>query len=207
MSSDFRTPVKAPATIPYFLQEQIRELIIDGTFAPGEPLRLLELTGMVAHVQRRGVRVRRYTKIEIQQLCALRAELAGYSIRQLDGLISAELLQQLRACDGEMARMHAAQDLRRYADALRQFYLIAVRHTGNKPLEDVLARLYEQVEPMRYIVLRHALAKLAYDAFHRDVLLALEGGAPDQAAEAARRHIMDHLPEMVQCYEAVADPA
>ncbi|EWM47089.1 bacterial regulatory s, gntR family protein [Bordetella holmesii 70147] len=74
MSSDFRTPVKAPATIPYFLQEQIRELIIDGTFAPGEPLReqdleqrfgtsrspirealrLLELTGMVAHVQRRG---------------------------------------------------------------------------------------------------------------------------------------------------------
>ncbi|OZI77374.1 GntR family transcriptional regulator [Bordetella genomosp. 12] len=224
MPSDSRLPVKAPATIPYFLQEQIRDLIIEGTFAPGQPLReqdleqrfgisrspirealrLLELTGLVVHVQRRGFRVRRYSQVEIRQLYALRAELAAYSIRELDGLISIELLQHLQACDREMARTHAAQDLRGYADSLREFYLIAVRHTGNTPLEDTLSRLYEQVEPMRYIVLRHALTHMAYDAFHREVLLALESGALLRAAEAARTHVMSHLPGMVQLYDAAA---
>jgi len=32
-----------PGTIPYFLKEQIRRSIIDGTFRPGQPLREQDL--------------------------------------------------------------------------------------------------------------------------------------------------------------------
>ena len=87
--------VKAPATIPYFLQEQIRELIVDGTIRPGQPLReqeleqrfgtsrspirealrLLELSGLVTHVQRKGFRVTLYSETQIRHLDLLRAEL------------------------------------------------------------------------------------------------------------------------------------
>ncbi|AKQ57514.1 GntR family transcriptional regulator [Bordetella hinzii] len=220
-------PVKAPATIPYFLQEQIRELIIDGTFRPGQPLReqeleqrfgtsrspirealrLLELTGLVAHMQRKGFRVRRYTETEIRHIYALRAELAAYGLRQLDGVISDELLRELRTCDQEMARAYAAQDIRGYADFLRRFYLAGVRYAGNTPLEDTLTRLYEQVEPMRYIFLRHALADLAYDTFHREVLRALEAGEALRAAEAARDHVQRHLPGIVRAYDEAAAEA
>ncbi len=220
-------PVKAPATIPYFLLEQIRELIIDGTFRPGQPLReqeleqrfgtsrspirealrLLELTGLVVHMQRKGFRVRRYTEAEIRHIYALRAELAAYGLRQLDGMISDELLRELRTYDQEMARMHAAQDVRGYAAFLRSFYLVGVRHAGNTPLEDTLTRLYEQVEPMRYIFLRHALANLAHDAFHGEVLRALEAGDALRAAEAARAHVLHHLPGIVRAYDEAAAEA
>ncbi|WP_082149567.1 GntR family transcriptional regulator [Bordetella pseudohinzii] len=220
--------VKAPATIPYFLQEQIRELIIDGTFRPGQPLReqeleqrfgtsrspirealrLLELTGLVVHMQRKGFRVRRYAEAEIRQIYALRAELAAYGLRQLDGMICGELLHELRACDRDMARAHAGQDVRGYAAFLRAFYLTGVRYARNTPLEDTLARLYEQVEPMRYLFLRHALAHLAYDTFHGEVLRALEAGDALRAADAARAHVLDHLPGIVRAYdEAAAETA
>lgn len=227
MPSDPNLPVKAPATIPYFLQEQIRELIIDGTFRPGQPLReqeleqrfgtsrspirealrLLELTGLVVHMQRKGFRVRRYAQAEIRHIYALGAELSAYGLRQLDGMISDQLLRELRAYDREMARMHAAQDIRGYAALLRSFYVAGVRYAGNTPLEDTLTRLYEQVEPMRYIFLRNVLADLAYDTFHGEVLRALEAGDAMRAARAACGHVLDHLPGIVRAYEEAAAEA
>lgn len=216
--------VKAPATIPYFLKEQIRELIIDGTYRPGQPLReqeleqrfgtsrspireamrLLELSGMVVHVQRKGFRVRRYSATEIRHIYDLRAELAAYSWKQLSQDDVAELLPQLQACDRAIAKAHAREDVREFADGLREFYLSSVRRTGNQPLADTLERLFEQVEPMRFLFLRQNLSELPHDAFHRDVLLALEAGKQHDAAQAARAHALGDLDTIIAAYEAAA---
>ncbi|MDQ8031012.1 MAG: GntR family transcriptional regulator [Bordetella sp.] len=216
--------VKAPATIPYFLKEQIRELIVDGTFRPGQPLReqeleqrfgtsrspirealrLLELSGLVVHLQRKGFRIRRYTEDEIRDIFLLRAELASYSINQLVG--QPDLVRLLRAFkehDAALARAHAARDVSAYVNALREYYLACARYTDNVPLVDTLDRLTEQVEPLRYNLLRHQLADIAYDAYHAGVAEALGQGEFSRAAQLARDHVLDMLSQVVHAYAQV----
>ncbi|WP_421743791.1 GntR family transcriptional regulator [Bordetella avium] len=221
---DFHLQAKAPATIPYFLKEQVRELIIDGRFRPGQPLReqeleqrfgtsrspirealrLLELTGLVVHVQRKGFRVRRYSEVEIRQIYALRAELAAYSLLQLANLNFDKLLESMRAYDRVLARAHLDQDVRAYAGNLRDFHLLAARFTANTPLEDALSRLYEQVEPTRHIYLRHAMSQLPYDAFHAKVLHAITDGDLPRAAAMTRSDVLATVVNIVQVYEMAA---
>ena len=123
--------VKAPATIPYFLQEQIRELIVDGTIRRTlreqeleqrfgtsrspirEALRLLELSGLVTHVQRKGFRVTLYSETQIRHLYLLRAELEAYCIRQvaeMDDL--APLVAELRDYEEVVATALTRRDVR-----------------------------------------------------------------------------------------------
>ncbi|WP_261172075.1 GntR family transcriptional regulator, partial [Bordetella pertussis] len=153
-AKEFILDVKAPATIPYFLKEQIRELIVDGTFRPGQPLReqdleqrfgtsrspirealrLLERGGLVVHLQRKGFRIRRYSQTEIRQVYMLYAELEAYSIMQLSEAADSPLLDDLRRHEARIAQAQADADVRGYIGALRDFYLASARFTGNVPL-------------------------------------------------------------------------
>ena len=178
--------VKAPATIPYFLQEQIRELIVDGTIRPGtlreqeleqrfgtsrspirEALRLLELSGLVTHVQRKGFRVTLYSETQIRHLYLLRAELEAYCIRQVAEMGDlAPLVAELRDYEEVVATALTRRDVRAIG-GLREFYLAGARHTGNAPLASTLAKLYEQVEPLRYLLARQSMERAASTAIPR----------------------------------------
>ncbi|WP_440588298.1 GntR family transcriptional regulator [Bordetella genomosp. 5] len=216
--------MKAPATIPYFLKEQIRELIVDGTFRPGQPLReqeleqrfgtsrspirealrLLELSGLVVHLQRKGFRIRRYTEDEIRDIFLLRAELASYSIAQLAGQPDlVRLLRALKDHDAVLARTHAARDVVGYINALRAFYLACARYTDNVPLADTLDRLTEQVEPLRFNLLRHQLADIAYDTYHSGIAEALGQGELNRAAQVARDRVQEMLGQVLHAYAQV----
>ncbi|MCC3264033.1 FCD domain-containing protein, partial [Paenibacillus polymyxa] len=59
----------------------------------------------------------------------------------------------------ELGTLHAAivaamgrQDARGFISASRDFYLAAARYTGNAPLTSMLSKLYEQIEPLRYML-------------------------------------------------------
>ncbi len=218
-------PFQALATIPYFLKEQIRSLIIDGTFRPGQPLReqdleqrfgtsrspirealrLLELSGMVQHIQRKGFRVRHYSVAEIRHLYALYAELAAYGLRQIQSEAEiAQLELQLRELDEQMRQAHEAGDIDTYVARLRDSYLAAGRLLGDQALLDTLSRLCAQVEPVHYLYLRTAIGTLAYDSFHGDILAALAQGDMVAAAEAARQGVLGMIQPVVNAQDAVA---
>ncbi len=219
---DLKAPATIPpATIPYFLQEQIRDLIVDGTIRPGQPLReqeleqrfgtsrspirealrLLELSGLVTHVQRKGFRVTLYSEVQIRHLYELRAELEAYCLRQVASLPDlGPLLDQLRRLDAARDDAFARRDIRAYLAALRDFYLVGARHTGNAPLRDVLAKLYEQVEPLRYMLARRIFESGVKPDLTEGVADALERGDFDHAAQLARGHVLTALPGILEAY-------
>lgn len=220
-----RLDVKAPATIPYFLQEQIRELIVDGTIRPGQPLReqeleqrfgtsrspirealrLLELSGLVTHVQRKGFRATLYTETQVRHLYLLRAELEAYCLRQAavaDDL--APLLGELRRHDGAIAAALAGGDVRACISAACEFYLAAARSTGNTPLAGMLSKLYEQIEPLRYLLARRSMASSAIQACTRGIVEAMAVRDVERAAFLARDYLADVLPAVVDAYRDAA---
>jgi DNA-binding GntR family transcriptional regulator len=217
--------VKAPATIPYFLQEQIRELIVDGTIRPGQPLReqeleqrfgtsrspirealrLLELSGLVTHVQRKGFRVTLYTETQIRHLYMLRAELEAYCIRQVAEIHDvAPLVAQLRDCHDAIVAALAAADVRGSIAASREFYLAGARYTGNAPLTNMLSKLYEQVEPLRYLLARQSMQDNTIPAYTQGIIMALGNRDFGRAAELSRSYVAEVLPQILQAYRDAA---
>jgi DNA-binding GntR family transcriptional regulator len=221
--------IKAPETIPYFLHEQIRQLIIDGTLRPGQPLReqelekrfgtsrspirealrLLELNGLVTHAQRRGFRVALYTEREIRQLYLLRSELEAYAITQLaDGGDLTGLLEDLRACQACMLRFDPAEEVLDYLTRVREFFGIIVRHNQNNPLSEALSKMNERCEPLRHNLMRRGVTNVdAAGSYLRNILEAIEAGNFDAAATTRREYVRWHLPLVLQAYEEAVYPA
>lgn len=223
-----RLDVKAPATIPYFLQEQIRELIVDGTIRPGQPLReqeleqrfgtsrspirealrLLELGGLVTHIQRKGFRATLYTETQIRHLYQLRAELEAYCLRQLADMDDlAPLVAELRGYDEAIAASMAKQDARACIAAAREFYLACARYTGNTPLTSMLSKLYEQVEPLRFLLARRSMENHTIQSYTHGITLALANRDVDRAAQLTRTYVHEVLPSIIEAYLEAAEQA
>ena len=177
--------IKPPATIPYMLYEQVRQMIIDGTLAPGQPLReqelerrfgtsrspirealrLLELSGLATHVQRRGFRVVLYSEREIRQLYLLRAELEAYAIRDLAEQQDLEpLLIRLRDAHDRLRRCDPGGAVLSYLSTVRGAFLEIVDFVGNQPLREAVHRLNERCEPLRYNLFRRGFSDVSASA-------------------------------------------
>ncbi|MBV7484631.1 GntR family transcriptional regulator [Bordetella sp. BOR01] len=216
-----------PGTIPYFLQEQIRELIIDGTFRPGQPLReqelekrfaasrgpirealrLLEVRGLVSHIPRRGFRVKLYTDREIRDHYMLRAELEAFAIQQLaEAEDLRPLLAELERCRTDLAEARAVADPRRYLHDIRAFYSTISAYTGNAPLCEVLQKLNDTIEPLRYNVLARKLGESQTLSYTRRIIDALAERHFDEAARAKRTHVMANLPNIIAAYAEARYP-
>jgi DNA-binding GntR family transcriptional regulator len=167
--------MKAPATIPYFLQEQVRRMIVDGTLRPGQPLReqelerrfgtsrspirealrLLELSGLVTHAQRRGFRVALYSEQEIRHIYQLRAELEAYAtIRLAEHSDLAPLMVELHGLYARLQDCRPGESEQECLDLTREFFNTIVRFNDNRPLTAALSKLNDRCEPLRHIVLR-----------------------------------------------------
>ncbi|CAB3667450.1 hypothetical protein LMG26845_03596 [Achromobacter insuavis] len=166
-----------------------------------EALRLLELSGLVTHVQRKGFRVTLYSETQIRHLYKLRAELEAYCIRQVAEIDDiSPLVAELRSYDEAIAAAMAKGDVRAYISALREFYLASARFTGNSPLADVLTKLYEQVEPLRYLLARQTMASNNLQAYTQGITQALDQRDFDRAAELTRNYVVDVLPGILRAY-------
>lgn len=217
--------IKAPATIPYFLQEQIRELIVDGTIRPGQPLReqeleqrfgtsrspirealrLLELSGLVTHIQRKGFKVTLYTEAQIRHLYLLRAELEAYCLRQAaEAGDLVPLLAELRGHDAAIGTALAAGDAHAAIASACEFYLAAGRSTGNTPLVSMLSKLYEQIEPLRYLLARQAMPFTGIQICTAGVIEALAVRNVERAANLTRSYLADVLPGVIEAYRCAS---
>lgn len=214
--------MKAPATIPYFLQERIRELIIDGTLRPGQPvreqdlekrfgtsrspireaLRLLQQNGLVTHMQRRGFRVTVFTEKEIADQYKLRAELEAYAIRELAEIEDlSELNAELAACHERLAAAFSNRDPMAYLSEIKNFYAAIAQHTGNRPLCEIQARLSEAVQPIRYNLLSRRLEDSKSVEYTRQIMEALKGRDFERAAQLKREHVLRNLPMVLAAYK------
>jgi DNA-binding GntR family transcriptional regulator len=214
--------LKAPATIPYMLYEQVRQMIIDGTLAPGQPLReqelerrfgtsrspirealrLLELSGLATHVQRRGFRVVLYSEREIRQLYLLRAELEAYAIRDLAEQQDLEpLLTRLRDAHERLRRCDPDGAVLSYLSTVRGAFLEIVDFVGNQPLREAVHRLNERCEPLRYNLFRRGFSDVGASACFVGKVADSIGQRDFGSAAAVRRECAEWiLPLVLRAY-------
>ncbi|WP_066641115.1 GntR family transcriptional regulator [Bordetella sp. H567] len=213
---------KVPATIPYMLYEQVRQMIIDGTLAPGQPLReqelerrfgtsrspirealrLLELSGLATHAQRRGFRVVLYSEREIRQLYLLRAELEAYAIQGLAGHKDLQpLLGRLRDAHERLVRCEPGRAVLSYLSTVRGAFLEVVDFVGNQPLREAVHRLNERCEPLRYNLFRRGFSDVGASAcFVGRVADAITQRDFDLAAAIRRECAHWILPMVLRAY-------
>jgi DNA-binding GntR family transcriptional regulator len=210
-----------PGTIPYFLKEQIRRAIVDGTFHPGQPLReqdlekryassrgpirealrMLEHIGLVTHIQRRGFRVTLYSEKEIRDQYLLRAELQSYALLQLAQIDDLRpLLKDLAECHQRMALAFGQRDPSAYLKELRYFFDATVGFLGNAPLEDAHRRLCELAEPLRYNLLSRRLDQSKSLQYTKKIMMAIKARDFERAAALKREHVLLNLPSIIETY-------
>jgi DNA-binding GntR family transcriptional regulator len=197
-------------------------MIIDGTLAPGQPLReqelerrfgtsrspirealrLLELSGLATHVQRRGFRVVLYSEREIRQLYLLRAELECYAIMELAEHQDLALLldrlrhahERLQACDPDRAVLS-------YLSTVRGAFLEIVDFVHNQPLREAVHRLNERCEPLRYNLFRRGFSDVRASASYVGrVADAIDARDFAGAAAIRRECAMWILPLVLRAY-------
>jgi DNA-binding GntR family transcriptional regulator len=215
--------IKAPATIPYMLYEQVRQMIIDGTLAPGQPLReqdlerrfgtsrspirealrLLELSGLATHAQRRGFRVVLYSEREIRQLYLLRAELESYAIQELAEHQDLEpLLMRLRDTHERLERCDPDRAVLSYLSTVRGAFLEIVDFVNNQPLREAVHRLNERCEPLRYNLFRRGFSDVGASASYVGRIADAIAGRDFALASAVRRECAHWiLPLVLRAYE------
>lgn len=106
---------------------------------------------------------------------------------------------------GRRHRPDAARRARAYIGGLREFYLAGARHTGNAPLASTLAKLYEQVEPLRYLLARQSMERGGIHGYTSGIIEALDGRDFERAAELTRGYVQDVLPGILQAYRRASE--
>jgi DNA-binding GntR family transcriptional regulator len=219
--------IKAPATIPYMLYEQVRQMIIDGTLAPGQPLReqdierrfgtsrspirealrLLELSGLATHAQRRGFRVVLYSEREIRQLYLLRAELESYAIMELAEHKNLEpLLDRLRDAHQRLEHCDPDRAVLSYLSTVRGAFLEIVDFIDNQPLREAVHRLNERCEPLRYNLFRQGFSDVGASACYVGQVADAVARRDFATAAAVRRECAQWiLPLVLRAYSQVVN--
>jgi DNA-binding GntR family transcriptional regulator len=211
-----------PTTLPYHMMEQIRELIVDGTYKPGErlgeqelearfsssrspireALRLLEMQGLVVHLPRRGFRVREMTPREIHDLYELRAELEAMSVRHLRsvGDLSA-VVARLKQSNEAMREAIENNDAWSHLNQNIAFHMAILDCSGNLPLKSTLLHLNTIAMPLRHNALRGRVSNNMTLRFHEQITEELEAGQIDAAAQTMHEHVMVSLPTVLRHYK------
>lgn len=214
-------------TKPYLLMEQIRERIVQGIYRPGAPLReqelasdfeasrgpvrealrILELSGLVTHLPRRGFRVTLYSEKEIRDLYALRALLEGRAVAELldmDGCDTANLCARLEASNEDMRRAQEICDVSGYLAGNIRFHETILLQANNRPLMSSITRLNEIAEPLRYIVLARDITRSRAVESHEAIVVEIRAGRIQQASRLMSRHIQLSLPSILKIYNQIA---
>lgn len=109
------------------------------------------------------------------------------------------LVAELRAYDEAIAAAMAKRDVRAYIAALREFYGRRPLHR-QRPLAEVLTKLYEQVEPLRYLLARQTMESNRLQTYTQGITQALASRDFDRAAELTRGYVLDVLPGILRAY-------
>lgn len=199
--------------------DQLRSMILDGTFQGGEhireidlanrldvsrtPIRIalasLEREGLVVYAPNRGATVRTFKLEDIRDAYDVRAVLEGFAARRISEIglstISAEaMLNSVEALERLLAAGRGAlNDEQRIAWRLlnRTFHDTIFREVGN----DMLERLTRQTRQIPLV--QHALVQaddrrrlLAYVAQHREILAAIRRREGTRADHLMQQHVL-----------------
>jgi DNA-binding GntR family transcriptional regulator len=198
-----------PQPVRRQVEEQLRRLIMDGTFAPGEHLpdrvlceqlgvsrsivreavRLLEAEGLVKLVPHRGPFVAFLTASEAAQVYEVRGALealagAGFATRASD-----EERAELRRIYGRLAASGAGTGRHVLLDLKQQFYDVLLRGCGNDYVSRMLGQLLNCNTQLRATSLSAPDRLPATVREIGQIIAAIDRRDPDGARQACLDHV------------------
>jgi len=202
-----------PKTLATHLHESLRWRIITGEIAAGAPLReqdierefgssrgpvreslrMLLQNGLVEYQQRRGFRVREYTKKYICDLYQLRASLEGLVIASLTGLDVTGLIEELNQSNKRMGQHFTSNDIAAYFAENQLFHDAIIHYTGNQPIAEVLVYVNEVSLPVRYQLLEKTLLSRRSLDYHEQIAAYIAEGKLREARAETEEHILCNM--------------
>lgn len=194
--------------------EALREAILAGRWAPGEPLvgshiadelgvsritvasalKRLSGEGFVRLTPHKGAEVARLNPGEVREIYLMRAELEALAAREATRWISPKDLDAIHALDDEIGELGEANtDVSVLRRVDRRFHA-RVRQVARMPLLDqTLQDLADQCEAYRVRLLDPLPMVVPSPERHAPLLVALAARDGPSAAEAMRDHVMSGM--------------
>ena len=196
---------------------RLRELILDGTYGPGsrltevdaaaalemsrtpvrEGLRALAADGLV-QAAGRGVTVVTLEAADLQDAYRVRASLEALTAelaaeRQRDGRIAPADLRELREIAARTAEATSDGRLDEAILLNRSFHRRIAELADNAIALQTLDRVWDLIHVSTLRSLRSPARPEYVAAQHDDLVEAIAGGRPGDAADFARRHVLDTM--------------
>jgi DNA-binding GntR family transcriptional regulator len=201
-------------TLREVVADEIRDMIRTGALKPGERLledrlaeqlgvsrnpireaiRILENTGLVEVMPRRGAHVALLDPRRAVELLELRSVLEAFAAQLAAKRRTAEQLAEIRRCFDDGRSATAANDVVTAATAHRQFHKAIEAAAGNSYLGPAVEPLRAQTE-LVFSVLIDRRGLLGWTE-HADILEAIEAGDDEAARIATRRHMSSVLDDL-----------
>jgi DNA-binding GntR family transcriptional regulator len=203
---------------------RVRDMIIEGTLAPGErihegqlgqalgvsrtPLRealkFLASEGLIELVATRGAVVRRFTGKDVRDMLDVLALLESQAARLTCRNASDADIAALRKVHNRMVERYRARDRLEYFKLNQSIHSAILRLSGNAALEESHAAIQSRLKRIRYIGNSEPEKWADALAEHEVMIDALEKRDGERLAQAVVQH-MDHTWERVE--RMVADAA
>lgn len=188
---------------------RVRDLITDGTLAPGtrikegqlgaqlgvsrtplrEALKFLASEGLVELVAARGAIVRRFTAKDVRDMLDVLAVLESFAARLACRVASDEDIAEVRRLHDRMVERYAARDRLEYFKLNQQIHSAFLRLAGNATLEEAHASIQSRMKRIRYVGNEEPPKWAAALAEHETMIRALEARDGDALAAIVTRHL------------------
>jgi DNA-binding GntR family transcriptional regulator len=204
-----------PKQVRHWVEERLREAILDGRFASGtwlrqrrlaeefgvsqmpirEALKELAAQGLVEHIPYRGMRVVGFSPDDVADLYAHRSFLEGTAARAAAQNITPEIMAELCELHAQMEEHQSTEGLQVYREINRRFHETIFVASNRPYLIRTLKQLWEAFPTMLWGkfagVATHSLPVRDADDLqeHRAILDALKSGDADRAERLVRQHI------------------
>lgn len=205
------------------IYEKVRNLIVTGTYLPGERLRELKLAnrfgtsqapvrealrrlsqeGLTVSLPRRGTFVTKPSLADVEDVYLLRAEVESLALRYCVVRMTDEMIGELYRYLEEMRVAIEAHDYIAGTDADMRFHGAICKGSGSSLLESTWASIDSRVRGLQSIVAPHsALAKRLVET-HEPILRALSRRDGQKAEALIRSHLQEawiELEELVPLF-------
>jgi DNA-binding GntR family transcriptional regulator len=208
----------AHPTVREVAYRRLRQLILDGTLAPGarifenglaeqlgvsrtplrEALRELETEGLVQLNARRGAMVTALSAAEMHEEFLIRATLEGLAIRLAAPRLLARHFQQLGRELDRMQTALARGQRTVFLEHHRRFHMTLFETTQAPRLVRLLTNLLEASERYEQLELAHDVLHADEMAHHRELFELLQEGDGERAASTYVASFLAHGDDVIQ---------
>jgi DNA-binding GntR family transcriptional regulator len=188
---------------------QLRDMIIDGTLAPGarinegqvgaalgvsrtplrEAIKTLASEGLVEIVPARGAIVRRFSEESIREILEVLKALEQMAARQLCAKGSDADIATIIALHDEMMQLYVARNRLQYFKLNQSIHSAFVKGAGNSVLAETHGQLQARIKRIRFIGNETPDRWAAAVAEHEEMIVALRRRDGEALAEVLGRHL------------------